>query len=529
MKLTIQIYTWLTALVFLGFGCSDFLKEYSMDQVYAASCEDLNEVLIGNAYMKSSTQWQFSVSSPSESIYYPWLFVMDDDVDELIVTTDAAIKFNSTITFLRNFYTWQAEPFFAINANRNEIKDATFEKLYQHIGYVNVIIDYVDEFPEDPIEDRMRIRGEGQFLRGAYYLMLNNLYGLAYDANNAKTDLGVPLNLTEYVEEKYFSRASVQEVYNVIVRDLKGACENLKGVKQKNFYRANELATNILLSRVYLYMGDYANVIAQCDSALRQGCPLLDLNTFRVSDNMKARDFILDEANPEIVFTMGSSIATTLFARKTGVGDCNYCVSNTLAELYNLSDEIEDLRWECYYTGHATAMGSFVPLKIGADKTLKVFEAFVIRTIEAYLNKAEAQAMMGDIAGAIATLQPVLNTRYAAGKQPQLASLGEENLVTFIRDERRRELCFEGHRWQDLKRYAVAPKYPVKSEIRHTIYSPRDRTGGNYAGYFILKPYGEDGGWILPYPKEEIIYNNGSLENTPRPERENADESYRTE
>ena len=36
-----------------------------------------------------------------------------------------------------------------------------------------------------------------------------------------------------------------------------------------------------------------------------------------------------------------------------------------------------------------------------------------------------------------------------------------------IRLERRRELCFEGHRWFDLRRYAVCEKYPYSKQIRH--------------------------------------------------------------
>lgn len=75
----------------------------------------------------------------------------------------------------------------------------------------------------------------------------------------------------------------------------------------------------------------------------------------------------------------------------------------------------------------------------------------------------------------------------------------------------------------------MASKYPLKKEIRHIIYTPESKQGGAYAGYFVLKPYGEDGGWTLPYPKEEIIFNNGALVNTERPERENADPSFRTE
>ena len=37
---------------FLFSSCGDFLEEYSKDLVYASSCEDLDEIIIGNGYMK---------------------------------------------------------------------------------------------------------------------------------------------------------------------------------------------------------------------------------------------------------------------------------------------------------------------------------------------------------------------------------------------------------------------------------------------------------------------------------------------
>ena len=56
-----------------------------------------------------------------------------------------------------------------------ELVDSDWKRLYEHIGYVNVIISYVKEFESDPEEIRHRIAGEALFLRGWYYYMLVNL------------------------------------------------------------------------------------------------------------------------------------------------------------------------------------------------------------------------------------------------------------------------------------------------------------------------------------------------------------------
>ena len=143
------------------------------------------------------------------------------------------------------------------------------------------------------------------------------------------------------------------------------------------------------------------------------------------------------------------------------------------------------------------------------DRDIKAFDAFVIRSAEAYLNKAEAQAMQGK-SEAIQTLKTLLENRFENGEIPtSIDGLQGENLVRFIREERRRELCFECHRWFDLRRYAVCEKYPEKKEVRHALYAPATVSNGMgvYEGEYVLKPYGEDAAWLMPIPDYEITYN----------------------
>lgn len=72
-----------------------------------------------------------------------------------------------------------------------------------------------------------------------------------------------------------------------------------------------------------------------------------------------------------------------------------------------------------------------------------------------------------------------------------------EDLVNLIRDERRRELCFEGHRWFDLRRYAVNPKYPLTDyKIIHGVYAEKPESGqAAQIGYVYSKciPREKDG------------------------------------
>lgn len=88
--------------------------------------------------------------------------------------------------------------------------------------------------------------------------------------------------------------------------------------------------------------------------------------------------------------------------------------------------------------------------------------------------------------------------------------------MRFIRDERRRELCFEGYRWFDLRRYAVSSKYPEEKEIKHEYIL----SGGQVSENYVLKKYSQDGGgWVLPIPDYVITFNNGLIKDNEREDR----------
>ena len=435
-------------------SCGKFLEEFSQDLAYAESCTDLDEILIGNGY-------------------YPYFLVLDDDVVMTIFKKDGTRDVINNLVSFKNFYDWSDQ--LTINPKtEEEWEDRDWEKMYSHIAYLNVIIAHVKKFTNDSVEIRNRIEGEARFLRGAYYYLLVNLYANPYVKETASTDMGVPLNLTEDIVDEYYKRNSMEECYRVIVEDLKAAAEKLKGVTQPTIYRVNELAARVLLSRVYLYMGEWQLALDECQKALAlEGVELMDLNSFPGREGNRN---MLDVQNPEIVFTQGYN-ATTLFYKDISYFMiCSFACSEELISLYNQWDDqgVKDLRLNAFFELHG-------------DEQYKV-----AKVVEKVYNRFE-------------------------GEIPPVDGLSGKDLVSFIRDERRRELCFEAHRWFDLRRYAVSPKYPEKKSIRHETYDKNGVLEGDY----VLKPYGEDPAWVLPIPGYEIVYNQGNLVDNPqRVERE---------
>jgi len=76
----------------------------------------------------------------------------------------------------------------------------------------------------------------------------------------------------------------------------------------------------------------------------------------------------------------------------------------------------------------------------------------VFRLGEIYLNYAEAEAELGQTATALTYLNKI---RERAG-MPDVTSPGGTDLLQKIMQERRVELCFEGHRFFDLRRWGIA-------------------------------------------------------------------------
>lgn len=511
---------WLTS-------CGDFLKESSQELVYATSCRDLDEVMIGNGYYGHSLLSGFVSSSIVENeknnVYYVWLQVMDDDVEE-VGFGNYSLEGSGACAVLRPFYSWDKVPF--QNVKGVPYDDITWRKLYNHIGYLNVILSQVKEFTSDPEIMRRRIIGEAQFLRAFNYYTLVNMYANPYVKETASKDDGVPLKLTEEIEDKYFGRNSVAEVYEQIVADLKFAAENLKGIQQATVYRVNEAAVRTFLSRVYLYMGEYQLAWDECEKVLKLGAPLRDMNNLNLSDKAPVGgvaskvDYMNTVESPEIMFTQGSNGMNLLMVDNSSTAGL-YRASDELIDLYTkyAADGVSDLRLNGYFSKVVKNLSyRFSRKTSGILNEITTFDCCLIRSAEVFLNKAEAEVMLdGD---AVSTLKAFMPYRYA-GKLPAIEGLTGKELMAFVREERRRELCFESQRWFDLRRYAVSPKYPETKPIRHAVYSPGEQATSSaiYDGTYVLETYEKETAYVMPIPGYEITFNRGAMVDNPEREK----------
>ena len=486
-------------------ACDHFLDEQSQDLTYAASCEDLNEILIGSGYM--SHDYFSDITLRDGGPYYPYLHVMDDDIEEFTYSSRFVQQYMTTnADVLKSFYCWKKDVF---QNKGSSISDYEWARLYKHIASLNVIIKEVEKFSSDPQELQNKVRGESMFLRAGYYWLLANFYSAPYEKKNARTTLGVPLKLTEYIEDKIYHRATLDSVYQQIVSDLKNAAYYLQDIEQPSVYRATEEAAHALLSRVYLYMGEWQAALDECEH-LEDKFGIIDLNNF--SDD---QDF-LHASSPETIFIQGTSVMETMYSLDRSV--VTYKISSDLLNCYDRND----LRQECFFYT-PSERSQCLCLKIQNTQTQEPSgsDIFMIRYPEVLLNKAEALAMLGRDQEAIRVLEKLLIKRYKNGIYPSITESGEE-LVNYIRDERRRELCCEGHRWFDLRRYAVSPLYPYKKTLIHNEYERNAaKIGeGEAIGYYELKPWPEGTGWVFPIPNYELEMSDTQMQDNKREDAE---------
>ena len=467
---------------FISFtSCGDFLDEYSQDLVVVKTVEDLDEVLLGDVYLPNKAPTAFLSSS-----FVSWLNFLDDDINTVIYRRGGD-KWLST-KWLYGYTNWLQEIGASVDGSVTIASDdSPWVETYYRINIINVILNELKNIDLDDDADELaalRIQGECHFQRGLFYFFLVNLYAKAYQPESAGEMLGIPLKLTSYVENE-FHRNSVKEVYEQVVKDLILAVDELT--------RESAL---LLLSRVYLYMQDWENARKTAKEFLESKNMLVNIA------GLSTDQYFMNKNNEEIIFSQSSQTLVNVLTAEGG----DFCVSRNL---YNLYDD-KDYRKELYFKKNVSTDS----IELNRKYSKKEGEAapsdgFTLRVAEAYLNMAEACAMLDD-AEACDWLNQLRRNRI--GQYVDMQYSGEE-LINEIREERRKELCLEGHRWFDLRRYAACVKYPFKKEIVRVFaeYSQDNNYKFNTAELFRLEK--DDPAYLFRIPVSIREYHEDMPDN----------------
>lgn len=321
-----------------------------------------------------------------------------------------------------NAYIWEKDIF-----NDSALTD--WSTPYAAVFYCNLVFEGLDKLDDKSESSQWKeIKGSALFYRAYAYFNLLQIFAKGYNPSTANTDAGIVLKAGADINEK-LSRASVQQCYDLIVKDI----EEAKTLLRKTTLFTSKPSTAAaagLLARVYLVMQKYDMALKNAEEALSSNSLLIDYNTLNANANFPIARF-----NKEVVF----------HSTVTGLSGVSPSYGRVSSELYNLYPA-NDLRRNVYYkvtNGDILYKGSY-------NGSSTRFNG--ITTGELMLIAAECYARGNDLTAALKTLNGLLVKRWKAGSFTPVITADQKEALGIILVERRKELAFRNRRWSDLKR-----------------------------------------------------------------------------
>ncbi len=509
-KLFIYILSVVSALLLLS--CGDFLEPRSKSEFVPKDAVSLNELLLGEAYPINSGQYLNC-----------FLNVLDDDVE---ATGFHEVQVGQNEEMWWAAYTWQSNLYEIFHTTGpSEGIYNLYKNYYSLILGTNAVLDYLPTV-EDRDQDMInQVAAQAYALRGFYYFNLVNIFGQPYYYN--KESLGVPLKLTSGIELDTPSRNTVAEVYEQVLNDLNNAEQhyNLLPVElqwRKN-YRVSLPMVELMLSRVYLYMENWTKAAEYAERVMNnKNFNMIDLNSVPLVNEEGNRSYRNYHSydSPEVIWPYSSINDVTFLVARTGADDKVYFkASDALMETFK--ETPEDLRVDCYLVReeypsvvddelvyHPQAFGKIAIHTNGYAPGGSNNFGRSLRVSEAFLNYSEAKAMLykegvdgSALSQALNAVNRLRKNRFPNDSEDFTINISDpEELIEFVKRERRRELCFEDHRWFDLRRWGMKP-------FTHVWY-PNEST----ISEFTLTQ--DDLGFTIPLPPEALNMNP-NLEQNP--------------
>ncbi len=226
---------------------------------------------------------------------------------------------------------------------------------------------------------------------------------------------------------------------------------------------------------------------------------------------MRSSDFLrcilighlLLKDNAEVLY----SYYTTNPVFKAGSSNAYAYKTNTdLINLYDANDKRASVFF--YSTDDGTGNLKYQTSKYQTDTYTSLGFAN-LRVAEAYLNRAEAYAQKAELGNAINDIKTIHSSRYVSTDEVVYPTAAAE-VLAFVLEERRKELCFEDHhRWFDLRRMDNRP------QIQHVFTLVNE--SGNKLGTETYTLLSNDINYTLPIPLQErennpLIRNNERYE-----------------
>lgn len=407
---------------------------------------------------------------------------------------------------------------------RNQI---IWNDLYSYIRAANAVLTTQDQNSDD--SDTQFAVANAKGMRAFSYFLLAQLYQFNYVGHEQSPC--VPIITEENAEAvatEGAPRATVKEVYDLILSDLNSAVELLTASKkERSDKRYIDLAVAYgLRARVNLTIQKYDDAAADADAAIKstEATPATigEVSAPTFSDSEEGNwmwGIIVDETDDVVKSEIVNWIS---HIGSLNYGYAEYAGGKQIStKLFNSIPETDVRKgwWlndTCYSANLSRAQAQFVaavgfapytsvkfaPYKNEIETSTNANDVPLMRVEEMYLIKAEAEARAGK--GGLATLTDFVKTY----RDPEYSFTGT-NVAGEVLRQKRIELWGEGLIWYDIMRLGLGI----------------DRRGAGYAPAYVFVIAGDDPILVWPIPEAEIEANKkistsdqNPLGKTPQPE-----------
>ncbi|HKI45938.1 MAG TPA: RagB/SusD family nutrient uptake outer membrane protein [Balneolales bacterium] len=400
-------------------GCDKYLNIQPQDTINQSlalnSARDVENALVG-AYSNLGDQ-------------YLWGGQLMMEPDLLAATNE--LTWGGTYQGPRDVFTKN------IHVNNGYVA-SMWEQAYKTINVCNNVLASINKISDSTT--KATVQGEAEFIRGSLYFELVKLWGKTYTDGDPNGNMGVPIVLTPttiITSQNNVSRSSVANVYKQVIKDLNDAKAKLP---TSNGFFATTYSASAILSRVYLMMGDYQNALTEANRIIQSG-------QFSLVKNY------MDE------FNNGSNTTEDIFdmqvTSQTGINDLHtFYASSSAGDIPNPSrgDITMTQPFMSLFSSTDTRSQQFYLSVDGVSYYTHKYDnpfsnVIVARLAEMYLTRAECNYRLGSSVGAT-PVADVNKIRERAGLQDLTSITSVDQILT----ERKKELAFEGHFLEEIKR-----------------------------------------------------------------------------
>lgn len=438
-------------------ACSDYLSEVPDNRTQIDSEEKIQELLVG-AYPVNA--------------YAPFLEPMTDNFGD-------KGNISATTTEIINAYSWEQ-----VLLDDGDTSVNYWSACYDAIAAANQALASIEELGGATNKSLSEERGEALLTRAYAHFMLVNIFAQHYDPATSGTDLGIPYVLEPETQAiKLYTRNTVQEVYDLIEKDLTTGLALLTNTYSQPKFHFTPAAGHAFAARFYLYKGEWDKVIEHASAILNSSGDNLRDWEYYVNNMQLAEigDHVMSATEPSnlLIAVPYTNLYVSFYSNRIGL------TVPIKEELFD-ADNPYGKEW-AYQVVYFSSGGLtytinkydfiFEYTDITAGIGYRRSSIALLTYDETLLARAEAYAMKGNFAQATTDINTFLSKK-TSGYNPATDVLMKNDIIAMFPDAseympyyeltadqgafvkmvaelRRREFYMEGLRWFDIKRFHI--------------------------------------------------------------------------